>query len=82
MRYWILLAALIAGNVFGEVTGIQVPAITVEPVTVTVENPVTVCTPVGTTVPVVDLPEVSNPADRIGKVQKFLKMARVKFRDR
>ena len=82
MRYLVLLAALIAGNVFGEVTGIQVPAITVEPVTVTVENPVTVCTPVGTTVPVVDLHEVSNPADRIGKVQKFLEMARVKFRDR
>ena len=81
MRYWIFLF-LIAGNVFGEVTGIQVPEVTVEPVTVTVENPVTVCTPVGTTVPVVDLPEVSNPADRIGKVQQFLEMARVKFRDR
>ena len=82
MRYWIFLTALIAVNVFGEVTGIQVPEVTVEPVTVTVENPVTVCTPVGTTVPVVDLPEVSNPADRIGKVQNFLEMARVKFRDR
>ena len=85
MKFWILLTALIAVNVFGEVTGevtgIQVPEVTVEPVTVTVENPVTVCTPVGTTVPVVDLPEVSNPADRIGKVQNFLKMALVKFRD-
>ena len=81
MKFWILLTALIAVNVFGEVTGIQVPEVTVEPVTVTVENPVTVCTPVGTTVPVVDLPEVSNPADRIGKVQNFLKMALAKFRD-
>ena len=82
MRYLILLAALIAGNVLGYVAGIQVPAVTVEPITVTVENPVTVCTPVETTVPVVELPGVGNPADRIGKVQKFLDMARVKFRDR
>ena len=41
MKFWILLTALIAVNVFGEVTGIQVPEVTVEPVTVTVENPVT-----------------------------------------
>lgn len=83
MKYLSLLCMLIAGNVMADALIIEVPAVEVPAATAEeVKSPEVVVEITATEFEGVALPEISDPAARIAKVQEFFRFAQKTFRDR